>query len=57
MSAYVVDATVTHRRTRPLDYSFEHRTTTWLVDRDTAATRATLEAAVDLLVSRYAVVP
>lgn len=32
MSAYVVDATVTHRRTRPLDYSFEHRTTTWLVD-------------------------
>ncbi len=32
-------------------------TTTWLVDRDTAATRATLEAAVDLLVSRYAVLP
>ncbi|SEP06344.1 TetR/AcrR family transcriptional regulator [Trujillonella endophytica] len=32
-------------------------TTTWLVDRDTAATRATLDAAVDLLVARYAVVP
>lgn len=32
MSAYVVDATVSHRRTRPLDYSFEHRTTSWLVD-------------------------
>jgi len=30
--AYVVDATVTHRRRRPFDYAFEHRTTTWLVD-------------------------
>ena len=32
-------------------------TMTWLVDRDTAATRATLDAGVDLLVARYAVVP
>ena len=32
MSAFVVDATVSHRRTRPVDYSFEHRTTSWLVD-------------------------
>ncbi|RBY86894.1 TetR/AcrR family transcriptional regulator [Blastococcus sp. TF02A-26] len=32
-------------------------TTTWLVDRDTAATRATLGSAVDWLVSRHAVVP
>ncbi len=32
-------------------------TTTWLVDRDTAATRATLDAVADLLVTRYAVVP
>lgn len=32
-------------------------TTTWLVDRDTPATRATLDAGVDLLVTRYAVVP
>jgi TetR/AcrR family transcriptional regulator, regulator of biofilm formation and stress response len=30
-------------------------TTTWLVDRDTAATRAVLDAAVDLLVARHAV--
>jgi AcrR family transcriptional regulator len=29
-------------------------TTTWLVDRDTAATRAVLEAGVDLLVERHA---
>jgi len=28
----VVRATVTHRRTRPFDYAFEHRTTSWLVD-------------------------
>ncbi|WP_456549676.1 TetR/AcrR family transcriptional regulator [Blastococcus sp. SYSU D00813] len=32
-------------------------TTTWLVDRDTPATRATLDAGVDLLVTRYAAVP
>jgi hypothetical protein len=32
VTAFVVDATVTHRRTRPVDYSFEHRTTSWLVD-------------------------
>ena len=32
MTAYVVNATVSHRRTRPSDYSFEHRTTAWLVD-------------------------
>jgi uncharacterized protein len=32
VTAYVVDATVSHRRTRPVDYSFEHRTTAWLVD-------------------------
>jgi DUF1365 family protein len=30
--AYVVDATVSHRRRRPFDYAFEHRTTAWLVD-------------------------
>ena len=30
--AYVVSATVTHRRRRPWDYSFRHRTTAWLVD-------------------------
>ena len=30
--AYVVDATVTHRRRHPVDHAFEHRTTTWLVD-------------------------
>ena len=30
--AYVVDATVTHRRRRPFDYAFQHRTTAWLVD-------------------------
>ncbi|MGY1740663.1 MULTISPECIES: TetR/AcrR family transcriptional regulator [unclassified Blastococcus] len=29
-------------------------TTSWLVDRDTAATRAALDAGVDLLVARYA---
>jgi uncharacterized protein len=29
---YVVAATVTHRRHRPVDYRFEHRTTAWLVD-------------------------
>lgn len=29
---YVVRATVSHRRTRPFDYSFRHRTTQWLVD-------------------------
>lgn len=29
---YVVRATVAHRRTRPFDYSFRHRTTQWLVD-------------------------
>lgn len=32
VGAYVVDATVSHRRTRPTDYAFEHRTTSWLVD-------------------------
>jgi uncharacterized protein len=32
VSAYVVDATVSHRRTRPTDYAFQHRTTSWLVD-------------------------
>jgi uncharacterized protein len=30
--AYVVDATVSHRRRRPWDYAFQHRTTAWLVD-------------------------
>ena len=30
--AYVVDATVSHRRRRPFDYAFQHRTTAWLVD-------------------------
>jgi DUF1365 family protein len=30
--AHVVRATVHHRRTRPFDYAFEHRTTSWLVD-------------------------
>ncbi len=30
--AYVVEAEVTHRRTRPFDYAFTHRTTSWLVD-------------------------
>ena len=30
----VVEATVTHRRTRPFDYAFTHRTTSWLVDLD-----------------------
>ena len=35
---YVVRATVAHRRTRPFDYSFRHRTTQWLVDaRDPGA--------------------
>ena len=29
---YVVKATVAHRRTRPFDYTFSHRTTQWLVD-------------------------
>lgn len=29
---YVVRASVAHRRTRPFDYSFRHRTTQWLVD-------------------------
>ena len=32
-------------------------TTTWLVDRDTAATRAVLDAAVDQLVAQHAEVP
>jgi AcrR family transcriptional regulator len=32
-------------------------TTTWLVDRDTEATRAALEAAVDLFVERHAELP
>ena len=32
-------------------------TTTWLVDRDTAATRAVFEAAVDLFVEQHAQVP
>ena len=32
-------------------------TTTWLVDRDTAATRAVLDAAVDQLVARHAELP
>lgn len=32
--AYVVDAVVAHRRTRPWDYAFTHRTTSWLVDAD-----------------------
>ena len=32
-------------------------TTTWLVDRDTAATRAVLDAAVDLFVGRHAELP
>jgi DUF1365 family protein len=32
VSPAVVRATVHHRRTRPFDYSFEHRTTSWLVD-------------------------
>ena len=31
-AAYVVDAEVAHRRTRPWDYAFTHRTTSWLVD-------------------------
>ena len=31
-SAYVVDAKVSHRRRRPVDYAFQHRTTAWLVD-------------------------
>lgn len=31
-AAYVVDAEVSHRRTRPFDYAFTHRTTSWLVD-------------------------
>lgn len=30
--AYIVRAEVAHRRTRPFDYSFTHRTTSWLVD-------------------------
>lgn len=34
MTSYVVDASVAHRRTRPFDYSFQHRTTSWLVDVD-----------------------
>lgn len=29
---YVVRAEVAHRRTRPFDYAFRHRTTSWLVD-------------------------
>ena len=32
-------------------------TTTWLVDRDSAATRATLDAAVDLFVAQHAQLP
>jgi DUF1365 family protein len=32
VTPYVVDATVHHRRTRPFDYGFRHRTTAWLVD-------------------------
>jgi TetR/AcrR family transcriptional regulator, regulator of biofilm formation and stress response len=32
-------------------------TTSWLVDRDTAATRAVLDTAVELLVARHAAVP
>jgi hypothetical protein len=32
-------------------------TTTWLVDRDTAATRAVLFAAVDLFVEQHAELP
>lgn len=31
---YVVDAVVAHRRTRPWDYAFTHKTTSWLVDAD-----------------------
>ncbi len=34
LGAQVVHATVTHRRTRPWDYAFTHRTTAWLVDLD-----------------------
>jgi DUF1365 family protein len=29
---YLVRATVSHRRSRPVEYAFEHRTTSWLVD-------------------------
>ena len=32
MTAYAVRGHVAHRRTRPFDYGFEHRTTAWLVD-------------------------
>ena len=31
-SAWVVPATVTHRRSRPFPYAVRHRTTSWLVD-------------------------
>ena len=34
LTAQVVEGTVTHRRTRPFDYAFRHRTTAWLVDLD-----------------------
>ena len=34
LGASVVAGTVTHRRTRPFDYAFTHRTTAWLVDLD-----------------------
>ena len=30
----LVEATVTHRRTKPFDYAFTHPTTAWLVDLD-----------------------
>lgn len=33
-TGYVVDAVVAHRRTRPWDYAFTHKTTSWLVDAD-----------------------
>jgi AcrR family transcriptional regulator len=42
---------------RPLVTLLDGATTTWLVDRDTAATRATLDSAIDWLVARYAAVP
>jgi DUF1365 family protein len=34
LSTQVVEGSVTHRRTRPFDYAFRHRTTAWLVDLD-----------------------
>jgi DUF1365 family protein len=34
VGAQVVEATVTHQRTKPFDYGFTHRTTAWLVDLD-----------------------